>query len=153
MIGLSGLCACVEINGGAAEFSWSIRSPAGTASACDLRETDSGADRPDILSVQLCWEAVPDAGSPSLVCNRGRRAVFDCTLSRGATDFVIAGGRTAFWVEPLCFDGEPLEAGAVDVPAPIVRDVIRGQVATLDALLIVADAQACVRDTPVPLAQ
>lgn len=145
-----GLWACVEIDGGAAEFSWSIRSPDGRASSCDLRLPDGGADRPDILSVQLCWEAAPEGVSPSLLCNPDRRAVFECSLSRGATDFVVDEGRTAFWIEPLCADGEPLQRDLVEVPAPIVRDVSKGQVVTLDALLVVADASGCVRSALAP---
>ncbi len=144
MIGIS---ACVEIGGGAAELSWSIRAPDGSASACNLRER-SGADRPDIVEVALCWETFVPGQEVSLACNRDRREVFECTRSRGATQFRIDSGTTALWVEPLCSDGQPLEPGLVEVPAPLVRDVGNGQVVTLDALLIVADAQACVRDTP-----
>ena len=140
-----GLWACVEIDGGAAEFSWSIRSADGRASSCDLRLPNGGGDRPDIESVELCWEPAPDGTSPSLVCNRGRLAVFACSLSRGATDFVIDEGRTAFWIEPLCADGDPLQPDLVEVPAPIVRDVSKGEVVTLDALLIIADASGCLR--------
>ena len=72
-------------------------------------------------------------------------ASWPCTDGRGATSFDIVPGRYALDIEVICEaqEGEP----DVNVPEPIVRDISEGGLASLRALLIVAngsDGRACV---------
>ena len=136
------LTGCVAIDGGAAELSWTVRSPEGESSSCDLRGAD---DEPDIAEVRICWEALEDDGSEfDLRCDRDNSRSFECTVEHGVTGFEIAPGRTALWIEPLCEDSGSLPPpDRYEVPAPIVRTIEDGQVAILNALLIVAAADAC----------
>jgi hypothetical protein len=143
---LLGLSACVEIQGGAIELAWTIRSFEGEPASCDLTDpAPDGADRPDITHVRVCWEPLPDGGELWGYCNRDRSADFLCKDSRGVTGFEVATGTTAIWIEPTCADSGPAAAGRFQVPAPIVRDVPNGAVVTLNALLIVAAPDACDR--------
>lgn len=122
---------CVQIDGGAVELYWSIRSFDGTALEC-----------PDVglAEVQLCWEPVGDAGVVQ-VCSPERSATFPCADLHGVTTFQIPDGPTAMWIRPLCPGTQPPPRYVV--PAAIVRDISHGEVAILNALLIVADRDAC----------
>ena len=125
-------CAgCIEIEGGAAEVAWSLRSFEGEAvEACaDAR----------IQDVRLCWEAVGD-GSVSAgggACRAGERREFPCEESSGVTGFQLDPGSTAFWIEPICTDEDPAAEGTYQVPPPIVRTVERGEIVSLNSLLLV----------------
>jgi hypothetical protein len=131
-----GLIGCVDIDGGALELSWSIRDFDGAARSCGDVDFDE---------VRLCWESVGDSVVTQECALRDatRHAVFPCLDAHGVTRFVVDPGPTAIWIEPLCGDG----AVATDyvVPAAIVRDVSRGEIAILNALLVVADDASCVR--------
>jgi len=136
------------------ELSWSIRDVDGCPSACNLRGMDArcqaraGEDFPDLGAMRVCWQAVGDAGIAPADCGRalagGSSARFRCEQAHGVTGFEIAPGPTAIWIEPLCADnGLVPRADRYEVPAPIVRDITSGDVATLNALLVVVDARAC----------
>ncbi len=134
---LFGNLACVEINGGAVELSWTLRDFDGDTTNC-------GEQR--IGSIRVCWQGLAgDAGLPGDVgCVavsteagfREQYREFDCLASRGVTRFEIPAGRTALFVEPVCNGGTPPQ-GPYQVPPPIVRVVEEGQVVTLNQLLIV----------------
>lgn len=118
--------ACIEIDGGAVELSWSLRSFDGD------RVRNCNAARVD--EVRICWQSIDD-GTSTGVCQGSQS--FPCGEENGVSGFEIAPGRTAFWVEPICFDGSPAEVGSYQVPPPIVRTVEDGKIVTLDSLLIV----------------
>lgn len=127
--------ACVEVNGGAAELSWSLRTFEGVQNDCAL----SGIDM-----VRLCWrsmdgelDAGTGAGTP-LACIPEQSMDFSCEVNRGVTDFAIAGGWQIFWVVPVCADGNVPAASTFEVPPPLVRKVEPGSVVTLKSQLIVA---------------
>jgi hypothetical protein len=122
---------CIEIEGGAAEVAWSLRSFEGVAvEACaDARIGD----------VRLCWEPAGD-GSVSAgggACRAGDQRRFPCEESSGVTGFQLDPGSTAFWIEPICIDEEPAAEGTYQVPPPIVRTVERGEIVSLNSLLLV----------------
>lgn len=114
--------ACVDVNGGAVELSWSIRSADGQALTCDSSE---------IARVRLTAASVDETGE----------RVFDdwpCDPPHGTTLFNIREGRYSLTIEPLCADRSIADA---TVPPPIVRDIVEGEVAQLNALLIVVQPQ------------
>jgi hypothetical protein len=121
--------ACVDIQGGAAELSWSLRSfEGGPVADC----VDAG-----ITSVRLCWVGAGDGGEQAGSCDPDRQATFDCDAEHGATGFNLPDGPTAFWIEPICDDGDPATPGTFQVPAPIVRRIEEGKVVNLSSLAIV----------------
>jgi len=119
--------ACIEIDGGAVELSWSLRSfdgdRVGTCSKALVEE------------VRVCWQPVNGAGTVTAECDASQ--TFPCEEENGVSGFEIDPGSTAFWVEPICRDGAPADADTYQVPPPIVRTVEDGKIVTLNSLLIV----------------
>jgi len=141
-----GFTGCVDVDGGAVELSWSLRTPEGEPNNC----VESRIER-----VRLCW--APTSGDPARVCEGSR--TFQCTDARGFSRFEIDAGETAFWIEPLCADSLIVpDPATYEVPPPLLRSVSQGQVVTLNALLIVATDAECrtgfctCRDQPSSLA-
>jgi hypothetical protein len=124
------ISGCIEIDGGAAELSWSLRSQEGeSVDSCHSALIDD---------VRLCWEPVEDgsvlgSGGPCRSLHRS----FPCEESSGITAFNLDPGETAFWIEPICDDRRPADAGTYQVPPPIVRNVEDGQIVSLNSLLLV----------------
>ena len=140
---------CVEVDGGAIEASWVLRTFDGRAiSGCDCAN-------PEIARVRLVvHSALPDpaSGSESLgpdVCAGLPGCEFSCRSQRGATPFFLPTGRYAISVLPLGSQGEalvgaPSGMAGVRVPAPILRDVEFGRPTQLDAVAIESGcAQIC----------
>lgn len=123
---------CVEIEGAAAELSWSLRNFAGDRA---LQCEDLG-----ISTVLLAWREIAE-GEPDIMLIPEGTASFPCSDARGVTDFVIPPGRQMLWVIPRC-SGDVDPIGPYEVPPPVVRNVGVGAVLTLDSLLIVADRGA-----------
>ncbi len=125
--------ACVQVDGGAVELSWTLRTFEGNANTC----LKSGVEM-----VRVCWIPLDvDGGSGLQVCRRGQFREFPCDSSRGVTRFELPPGRNMLFLEPVCAGG--VVAQNFQVPAPIVRDVEKGGVVTLDQLLIVATDVRC----------
>lgn len=138
-LGAASGAGCVEVNGGAAELSWSLRTFDGARS----RE----CEHLRIGRIRLAWKAAAqsssDPGTEPTGAPDGWQE-FPCDDSRGVTDFSIPAGRQMLWIEPLCAGSAmPAAVGHYEVPPPIVRTVQDGTVTTLDALLVVADPSAC----------
>jgi hypothetical protein len=123
--------SCVEVEGGAVELAWTLRTPDGSARvACAEAQ---------IAEIRVCWQ--PVEGEPAVdwpACSPERQRAFSCAAERGVSRFEIAPGRTQFWIEPVCEDGAVAAPETYVVPRPIAREVQDGKVSTLDALLIVA---------------
>ena len=122
---------CIEIEGGAAELSWSLRTFEGGRVGCADAQVDH---------VRLCWEPITDGSVGGETCRSGRS--FMCADASGVTGFDLAPGPTAFWIEPICADGQPADAGTYQVPPPIVRSVEEGQIVSLNSLLMVVSLPA-----------
>jgi hypothetical protein len=118
--------ACIEIEGGAVELSWSLRSFDGD------RVDNCTAARVD--EVRVCWQSIDDGASTG-ICQGSQS--FPCGEENGVSGFEISPGRASFWIEPICVDGSPADSGSYQVPPPIVRTVEDGKIVTLDSLLIV----------------
>ncbi len=122
---------CIQIDGGAVELSWSLRSfdGASVAACSDVR----------IRDVRLCWEPLADGSTPTAgeTCQGALSWTFPCDESSGVTGFSLPPGSTAFWIEPVCTDGASADAGTYQVPPPIVRMVEDGKIVSLNSLLLV----------------
>lgn len=134
-----GLSGCVQIDGGAAELSWSIRDSEG-------RSVSTCSDV-SIQKIRLCWQSVEEAGTETLTCPDTRAEEFECVERTGVTGFEIDPGRTALFIIPLCEPGDAGIQPAVEesyvVPPPIVRTVEDGRVVTLNSLLLVVNRTNC----------
>ena len=123
---------CVEVSGGAVELRWKIMWADGnTNTSC----SDVGIDR-----VRLCVRWQGDGGE-LVTCP----ASWPCAQGHGTTLFDIPAGRKQLWIDVSC-GGDAGPATAVQVPEPIVRDIVDGEVTQLNALLIVVtgtDHKAC----------
>jgi hypothetical protein len=137
---------CVEIDGGAVELSWTLRDSDGKQNDCQSARIDQ---------IRICWSPLADDASTSgtLSCQVAREdggierlyRAFDCEQNRGVTRFEVPPGPNALFVSPLCV-GAQEPTGPFNVPAPIVRTVVKGEVVTLDQILIVASNHQCVAD-------
>lgn len=119
--------ACVDINGGAVELSWSFQTFQGNFIADDCLETR-------VDQVRLSWKAPSWSGSMSSGVTS-----FACEDFRGITDFVIAEGPQLLEIAPVCDSGVEAAPRTYEVPAPLLRNLLFGEVVTLDSLLIVID--------------
>lgn len=112
---------CVDVNGGAVEVSWTIQRSDGTVVACGAAGVK-----------EMRLRATPVAGGEAVT------RTWDCGAGYGASAFDLAVGSTSFVLEPQCLAAGETFVG--QVPAPIVRNVTEGQVVSLNALLVVGDA-------------
>jgi len=120
LVALVAVAGCVDINGGAVEFSWSLRTDTGMERTCA---------QTSITQVTLCMrdcDTEPCTGAETCP------STFPCDRLRGATQFDIAPGRKAIEIRPDCASGP----ARVIVPPPLVRDIVKGDVTELNALLI-----------------
>ena len=115
---------CIDIDGGAVELSWSLRS-------FDGDDVESCSDA-RLDEVQVCWQAVSE-GSGSCTSSEA----FPCDEENGVSGFEIDPGPTAFWIEAICRDGDLADPATYQVPPPIVRTVEEGKIVTLNSLLVV----------------
>src|SRR5262245_57261353 len=90
---------CIEVNGGAVELAWSIRTLDGMTS-------DGAADQANISAVALC---VRDCESQSAGVCQGATVCpaysFQCDRFHGATRFDITPGKKELWIVPQCPGG------------------------------------------------
>jgi hypothetical protein len=125
--------ACVDVNGGAVELSWAIKKADG--------QPVNDCDAARISRVTL--HAVPVAPTTGSELADS----WSCDAFHGTTLFNIPAGQYALSIT-LC-DGTGLtQTGRV--PAPIVRDITKGDVVELDALLIVTNVNGEACSTPTP---
>jgi hypothetical protein len=128
---LPGTAACVQVDGGAVEASWVLQTFDGRSIS------DCGCSTPEVSRVRFVVVRMDGPGGD--VCAGRPSCEFPCRRGTGATRFEIPPGRYAISLSPLGVTGQPLLAGgAVDVPAPILRNVVFGQPTELDAFSIQA---------------
>lgn len=128
---------CVAIDGGAVEASWKV------VTYGDGRGiADCNCACPPIAKVRL--QLVPVAGGEDFCAGRAT-CQFSCNQQSGATRFDIPAGSYAVALVPVGQDGndivpraDPLTCGAQSGIDPVVREVVKGQVTQLDAMLMKA---------------
>lgn len=132
---------CVQIDGGAIEASWVLRTFDGRAiETCDCSV-------PAVARVRFVVNAIDAAGKIGAdICAGQAGCEFSCGSQRGATPFFVPAARYAIAVLALDATGtavpEGNESGTVRLQAPILRDVVFGQPAQLEAFAIVASCDA-----------
>ena len=131
--------SCVSIDGGAVEASWVMvthdgRGISSCACAC-----------PPVAKIRL--QLLPTAGGADPCAGR-EACAFSCDRQSGATRFDIPPGNYAISLVPVGADGNDItngEAGTCSAgagAAPVVRDVVKGRVTGLDAMIVLADCAA-----------
>ena len=133
---LLGLCACVEVDGGAVEAGWDLRFP-------DGRRTDDNGDSIDCTKaglgrMALELSALEGEGDP---CAAQETCRFPCSSQGvGTTDFFIPPGEYAISLQVLDPAGKALGAAdGIVAPGPVVRRVDNGQITSLSVNLIIVD--------------
>ncbi|HEY0713006.1 MAG TPA: hypothetical protein VGF45_10055 [Polyangia bacterium] len=145
----SSIGGCVQIDGGAIEASWVLRTHDGRAiDGC-------GCADPAIARIRFAVTPNVSEGTPAVsdLCAGRADCEFACGSQRGATPFFVPAGRYAISVIVLGPDGAAVTTGVgpgtVRVPAPILRDVVYGQPTQLEAVAIEAScAASCGGDVP-----
>jgi hypothetical protein len=134
--------SCVSIDGGAVEASWVVRTDDGRAI------TDCQCSDPQIAGVRLQLVGASGTVKGTLPCQDRSTCQFSCQRHTGTTPFDIPPGFYLISLVPVDAAGQDLVtmAGAqqVQTPAPILREVVKGQPTQLDALAIVGKcASSC----------
>jgi hypothetical protein len=129
--------SCVPIDGGAVEASWVVRTDDGRAI------TDCSCSDPLITTVRLSLVGVSEDVKGTEPCKDRVKCGFACQRHTGATPFDIPPGLYLISVIPADAVGHDLTQSEpprplVNVPAPVLREVVRGQPTQMDALAIVA---------------
>ena len=127
---------CVPIDGGAVEASWVVTTHDGRGIA------DCVCTCPPIAKIRL--QLMPTSGG-SDPCAGRTACEFSCNSQSGATRFDIPPGSYAISLVPVGADGNDITNGEVGTcsagspVAPRVRDVLKGRVTQLDAILMESD--------------
>jgi hypothetical protein len=126
--------SCVSIDGGAVEASWVVRSDDGRAI------TECTCAAPEIARVRLSLVGAGIDNAGMRPCQDRASCEFPCARNTGATPFDIPPGMYLVSLTPVDVSGLDLSAQEpkVETPAPLLREVVRGQPTQLDALSIVA---------------
>ena len=129
------LATCVEIDGGAVEISWVIRSESGSAI------TDCGCASPSIAKVRLVLRGVGGSIQDATPCAGQAQCDFTCSRQTGATQFDIqeTHGAERYEVSVVAVGIDGSELPQVMAPAPILREVVRGQPTEVESMQLVAD--------------
>jgi hypothetical protein len=129
------LTACVEIDGGAVEVSWVIRSKTGSAI------TDCGCAAPAIATVRLWLVRRGGANAGDTPCAGQAQCDFPCPRQTGSTAFNIpeTRGTETYEVSVRAVGVDGRELLEVMTPAPILREVVRGQPTEVESMQLVAD--------------
>jgi len=126
--------ACVEIDGGAVEISWVIRSETGSAI------TDCGCASPSIATVRLKLTGVGGTIEDYQPCAGNAHCDFPCGRQTGSTPFNIkeTHGDERYQVSIAAVGTDGTELLQVMTPAPILREVARGQPTEVESMQLVA---------------
>jgi len=129
------LAACVKIDGGAVEISWVVRSKTGSAI------TDCGCASPKIAKVRLKLVGMGGAIDGATPCDGQAQCDFPCGRQTGATAFDIqeTHGTERYAVSVVALGADGSELSEVMTPAPILREVVRGQPTEVESMQLVAD--------------
>jgi hypothetical protein len=132
--------ACVRVDGGAVELSWVVQSRAGAAI------TDCGCADPPIHTVRLVLVGVGGSVAGHRPCDGTAQCDFPCHRQTGSTAFDVreTGNGEAYEISVLTVDesGVEIPSDQVMSPAPILREVVKGQVTETEAFQLVAGCRA-----------
>jgi hypothetical protein len=129
--------ACVPISGGAVEISWLVVS-SGTGGII----TDCGCADPAIAKVRLVLLGVGGTIEGATPCAGKAQCDFSCQNQTGATPFDIppTGADEWYQVSVVAVDsnGAEIPQNQIMTPAPILRQVVKGQPTEVEAFTLVA---------------
>jgi len=131
--------SCVSVDGGAVEASWVVVTHDGRGI------TDCGCTCPPIAKIRLALLPVDGGADP---CAGRTSCAFSCNLQTGATRFDIAPGTYAISLVPVGPDGNDISNATLGTCSagggadPVVREVAKGRVTQLDAMVVLADCAA-----------
>jgi hypothetical protein len=132
--------ACIQVEGGAVEFSWVVQSRTGAAI------TDCGCADPAIKTIRLVLVGIGGSVAGYRPCEGGAQCDFPCQRQTGSTAFDIreTGSAEAYEISVVTIDSDGAEIPPEQVmsPAPILRGVVRGQVTETEAFQLVASCRA-----------
>lgn len=132
------LAGCVEVDGGAIEVGWEIRHADPQMENRRLSCLDS-----NFIAVRLVLEETSGTvGDPceQYSCGEENCCRFDCEPEVGITGFYIPDGVYKMSIQPIDVEGkEPSEAQGIIVPAPVVREVTKGDITNLGVNLIIVN--------------
>ncbi len=126
--------SCVSVDGGAVEASWVVRSEDGRAI------TDCSCADPAIAFVRIALVGDSAAVKGAEPCQGRTQCEFTCGRHTGVTPFDIPPGAYLISLTSVDAMGQPLPA--VQGPAPVLREVVKGQPTQLDAFQLVARCAA-----------
>jgi hypothetical protein len=134
--------SCVPIDGGAVEASWVVRTDDGRAI------TDCQCADPQIAGVRLQLVGASGGVKGATPCQDRTSCQFSCQRHTGATPFDIPPGFYLISLVPVDAMGQDLTTvmvgNHVQAPAPVLREVVKGQPTQLDALALVGKcASSC----------
>jgi hypothetical protein len=140
------LAACVPVNGGAVELSWTVLDAQGGCGPAGSGSVSFCCSQQGISTVELCVQDCDTQDASTGSCTGKPTCpsfTFSCDRTRGATDFAISPGRKKLWITVTCTNGAT--PSGISVPEPLLRDVTSGDVTELNALLISvpSDRAAC----------
>jgi hypothetical protein len=130
---------CVPIDGGAVEATWVVVTHDGR------RIADCGCTCPPIAKIRL--QLLPEDGGGDPCAGRAA-CQFSCGRQTGATRFDIPPGTYSMSLVPVGDDGNDLTSGEAGTcsagggAGPTVRDVVKGRVTQLHAMMVLADCAA-----------
>jgi hypothetical protein len=128
---------CVSVDGGAVEASWVV-----VTNNDGRRIANCACTCPPIAKIRM--QLTPVGGGPD-PCAGHDSCAFSCNQQTGATRFDIPPGTYGISLVAVGADGNDIPNGPVGTcslgggPAPVVRDVQKGRVTQLDALVMLAD--------------
>lgn len=143
VLALSNTTACVNVDGGAVEANWVLRTLDGRA----ITTCSCSSPRVDRVRIDLTGTGTGNLGIRP--CEGRTDCEFPCENGSGSTPFRVPPGAYAITVIPIDEDGRDLTRIATSalpakIPAPILRDVVHGRATPTDAVSIqVGCATAC----------
>jgi hypothetical protein len=128
-----GCGGCIEIDGGAVEARWVLRTNSGIALTCD-------DDRARIDAIRFILDLQNEEANGADPCGDDPRCEFRCERGVGTTPFFIPDGMYAISLQVLDANATALgPRDGVIVPSALVRQVRTGQLTNLNVNLIIVE--------------
>lgn len=130
-----GVHGCADVNGGAVELSWKLRSLTGaTTTFLDCTITLEPTDQVvEVAKIQLDWDVEGELGVRT----------FDCEDDQGATQFEVPEGIALLRVTPICANDILPLPRTYNAPPPVQRNVIVGDTVSLGGVELLLEVSSC----------
>ena len=134
-----GLClavhGCADVQGGAVELNWKLRALAGSNETfldCTIT-LEPTKQVVEVSRIQLEWEVDGERGLRS----------WPCEDDHGVTKFELPEGLAQLHVSPICANGVVPQPSTFASPAPEQRNVIVGNIVSLNAVELLLEVSSC----------